>query len=277
MISGTRPQQSGFTTIEVIVFLSVSVALVASALALFSTRIPRTQFSQAVNELDIKLKSVGNDVLNGFYPNSGNWTCNGTTINNSNSEQGTNANCIFLGRAIQIGEETDCTIQECDQFRIYTIWGQREKTGGGVATTLTETQPKITDIGVETYTTSFGLSVTKVLSANTNGVAYMSTFGSRPAGINDTSPTGAAQVEIRPLTISGGGSGIPTTDFATPTADFLSVGSELGAANPSNGIALCLKSGTSNQFAVLTLGDAGRPLSNNAEILSQAEWNTRGC
>jgi type II secretory pathway pseudopilin PulG len=271
MIRGTRPQQSGFTIVEVIIFLAVSIALVASAVALFSTRIPKTQFSQSLNELDIKLKSVGNDVLNGYYPSSGNISCSAAgNISSSPADQGTNASCVFLGRAIQFGDKSNCDISECDQFRIYTVYGLRQN-GGNVVTSLDEAAPKITDLNVEAYTTGFGLHVTKVLGAG-NGVAYLSTFGSRPANVVDAAPSGASQVELRPLTVNGGNFGLPEDLFGdnSPLAP-----GELGGANPAAGVRLCLKSGTSKQFAILTLGEAGRPLSNKTEVLSELAWSAQ--
>jgi type II secretory pathway pseudopilin PulG len=283
MIRGKRPQQSGFTIVEVVVFMSVSIALVASAIGLFSTRIPRTQFTQAVNELDIKLKGVGNDVLNGYYANSGNISCNagGDIQNTAPTEQGTNAGCIFLGRAVQFGVFGDqCqfggNIEECDEFRIYTVYGRRSTGTGSSVTNLADAQPKITNIGAERYTTGFGLHVTQVLAAG-NGVAYLSTFGSGASGLlaDESAPSGAAQVELRALSLGGGGLGVAEESFATNT-DL--VGAGLSAVtNPQSGVTLCLRSGASNQFAILTLGEAGRPLSNRTEILSELEWNNRGC
>jgi hypothetical protein len=281
MIRGMRPQQSGFTTIEIIIVMSVSIALVASAVALFSTRIPRTQFAQAVNELDIKLKGVGNDVLNGYYASSGNISCTagGDIQPGTNVEQGTTAGCIFLGRAIQVGSPSSrCSSSnpaECDTFTIYTVYGRRS-TGTGSVTNLADAQPRITAIGAERYTTGFGLHVTRVLGAG-NGVAYLSTFGSGASGLlaDESAPSGAAQVELRTLSLGSGGLGETEENFATNTT---LTGAELSTTtNPQNGVTLCLRSGTSNQYAILTLGEAGRPLSNRTEILSEPEWNIRGC
>ena len=75
--------------------------------------------------------------------------------------------------------------------------------------------------------------------------------------------------------MGSGGLGETEENFATNTT---LTGAELSTTtNPQNGVTLCLRSGTSNQYAILTLGEAGRPLSNRTEILSEPEWNIRGC
>lgn len=52
------------------IFLVVTAALMLSVLGLFNGRLQRTQFSQAVQALDNRIKSVANETSTGTYPSS---------------------------------------------------------------------------------------------------------------------------------------------------------------------------------------------------------------
>ncbi len=276
MIRGIRPQQSGFTIIEVIIFLSISMALVAGTVVLFNTRIPRSQFSQGVNDLASKLSSSANDVANGFYPSTSNFTCTNGTISSGSTEQGKNAGCLFLGKAIQFAPNPSCTTipggDKCDAINVYTIYGRRVSISGASATSLAEASPNIGGIPPEKYTTNFGLYITNVFEDGNKakpvgGIAYLQSFGAGKTG-GSGDPLGASQLEVAPL---------PTTRIAYSPSTFASAAGLGGAlnTNPNNGILVCLKSGVTKQFAVITIGSGRQPSAVTPEILSETEWNTR--
>lgn len=284
MIRGLRRHAGGFTIVEVIVFLAVSLAIVAGSIALFSTRIPKTQFAQAVNELDIKIKGVSNEVASGFYPSTQNIECDGISISSHpGTEQGTSADCIFLGRAIQFGPGgaggcNPADAKTCDNIAIYTIWGQTN-TGGQATNNLSDAEPRFADttaLTPETYTTGYGLYITKVISDTAaGGVVFLQTFGTPVAAGGSDLPSGASQVEMRTLNGSLGQAEDSFTRFTGST--YGNIFSDLSAPNPRAGATLCLRSGVSDQYAVIVVGDGSKPLSNTVEILTQAEWGARGC
>lgn len=115
----------GFTIIEVMVFLVVSVGVFGAAVATISRQNGRTAFTQAVNDVAVTLQDVFNDVENGYYPSNNDFTCtasaSGVTADDGVSrEQGKNEGCIFIGKAIQLGRNGNN-----DRIAVSTIIGKR--------------------------------------------------------------------------------------------------------------------------------------------------------
>ncbi len=106
--AGPDSRQTGFTIVEVLIVLAVTGVMFISAAAFINGRQNRTQFTTAINSLQQQIQQIINETENGFYPNSGTFTCvpNATgpvTFNSTSSKQGTNGGCIFLGKALQFG------------------------------------------------------------------------------------------------------------------------------------------------------------------------------
>lgn len=260
MLSGRRPQEGGYTMVELMVVLAVSVALVASAVALFNTRIPQAQFSNALSELETKVRGVANDVANGYYPNQG-------------AAQGQDENRIFLGRLIQFSPaETGCStsaVERCDQLRIFTVFGDRETELEPTSqANLNNANPRILDFSdsaPEDYTAAYGLHITGFANGTSSaGIAFLQSFGS-PANVAGN-PSGTPQVE---LYRQGGNMGQTSYDASSIV--------NTDDRNPDNGVVLCLRSGNNRQFAIMTIGANRSPGTVTTEILSRTEWNNRGC
>ncbi len=282
MIRGLRRHAGGFTIIEVIIFLTISVAIVGGAVALFSTRIPKAQFSQAVTELDLKIRDVSNQVASGYYPNTQNITCNGTTLTTGSNVQGTNSDCVFLGRAIQFGPSSaGCNTiggEACDNLAIHTIWGSTKDLSGEPANSLDDSGPRFADITVlpaETYDTAFGLYITKVVNPTAGGVAFLQTFGTPTSAVASGLPSGASQVEMR--TISGNLSEADDVFTRSAGGTYDDIFTVLSTPNPSTGVTLCLRSAVSEQYATIIIGDGAKPLSNTVKIMSKTEWDGSPC
>lgn len=282
MIYSLRRHKGGFTILETIIVLTVSIALLSSALLVFNGKIPRVQFDSAVNELNTKIVDTANHVGSGYYAKTSNISCksSGELEDNTNSpEQGANANCIYLGQAIQFGVDPGssgtCSSagsnnQNCDKAIIYTVAGARS-TNSGPSTNLTSAKPNISStIANEPYVFGYGLHVTKIFytdsTANTQnigGLAFLQTFGTTTDGPNQVS--GASQVQIVPL--NGTAIGNTATIFAD-TANNPSSPGLLTLANPQSGITICLKSGTSNQWATILLARNGAVFDTQRQIYS---------
>src|ERR1700761_7227045 len=106
---GHRTATAGFTIIEVLIVLAISSALLISAAALISGRQAKTEFMTGINNTQQQIQQIINETASGYYPNAGNFTCTGSLVggvvsfSNAASQQGTNAGCIFMGKAIQFG------------------------------------------------------------------------------------------------------------------------------------------------------------------------------
>ncbi len=281
MIRGIRPHKSGFTIIEVIIFLSVSMALVLGSVILFNTRIPRTQFSQGVNDLVSKISDTGDNVANGSFSDSSKVSCSGGVASQDPTtaqEQGTNAGCLFLGRAMQFAPGPPCHTppdDSCNQIDTYTVYGSRLALLGGVAKTLAESSPDLGQIKPETYTTNFGLYITDAFIGDktvpVGGIAFLSSFGASKNGATGD-PLGASHLDLAALT--------STRTGAISTAFITSAKSDLrgaGLINPDKGVTICVKSGSTKQFAIITVGAGRQPSSVKSEIFEASEWSGSKC
>src|ERR1044072_1792136 len=99
--------ERGLTVVETMIVLAVMGALFVSAAILMSGRISRVEFTQAINDIQSSLQQTISQVGAGYYPNAGNFSCNGTAgtvnITGSGTNQGSNTGCVFLGKVLQFG------------------------------------------------------------------------------------------------------------------------------------------------------------------------------
>jgi type II secretory pathway pseudopilin PulG len=122
-----RPHR-GYTIVEVLLTFGISATLFASAMILFSGQQGNTAFSQAMHDLDSKLKTYISQVSGGTFPDSQSYSCrigsSGRPVLALTTDSiGTNQECIFLGRAIQI-------IPDHNVLYIYPILGSRNQYSG---------------------------------------------------------------------------------------------------------------------------------------------------
>lgn len=185
-----KSNEPGYTIVEVMIVLVISSTLFISAVTGYSQQNGRKQFTQGILELELTLQDILNDVGTGYYPNSGNFTCSISgarpSIVPGASEQGTNHDCIFVGRAVNLTSAfTDPT------YEIYTIVGLRNKLAApeeSVDSLNTSANVAINNVGIagaiESKTLTGGINLKKVLigdgSTNTQspgGFAVVSGFG----------------------------------------------------------------------------------------------------
>jgi type II secretory pathway pseudopilin PulG len=281
MIRDLRRHTGGFTILETIIVLSVTIALMGSMLVLFQQRVPRTQFTKAVNELSVQLSDIVSQVGSGHYPSSNDFRCavNGSgvaSLSAGTNTQGTNEQCVYIGQAIRSGP--DSCAPECDQITKYTVFGSRA--GSGVsATSIEDSKAQISSdiFARKQYTTGYGLSIRKIkindpLDARAfAGFGFIQSFGSAVGLGGDL--TGSSQVVLVPL-ISGSGVGTPESVFVGSVNSVTGVWSD---KNPQQGILICLQSGATRQFATLVLGAGGNPNNIEQRIINQSDWNSLGC
>lgn len=280
MNRGLYRKSGGFTILETIIVLTVTIALLGSMLALFQGRIPRTQFAKAVNELSVRLTDVATQVADGNYPEISKIKCSVDAsglpkleIEASAEGQGTNQDCIFLGQAIKFGEQNCHTAgEECDTLKIFTVAGLREYGPSGnkqVVNSLSNASPNSSNlVAVQDYKIGYGLQVVKAYyiddTNEVEGVAYLQQFGSSVNAVGD--PEGILPINLYPIGGNVGGS--PDGDFAGTTGV-----QTLKNASPAT-IKVCLKSGTSDQYAILDLGLGGNAGDVQQRILNKSDWNT---
>jgi prepilin-type N-terminal cleavage/methylation domain-containing protein len=111
--------RGGFTLFEVMITMAVSAAMLVMTVILFNGQQRKTQFAQSVRDLEQTLQDVQNDTATGYFPNS-TYVCTATPtgpeISAGSGVQGTNQDCIFLGKAIHFKKNS---------MEIYPIVGNR--------------------------------------------------------------------------------------------------------------------------------------------------------
>lgn len=118
----------GYTIVEVMVFLAVTSALFVMVAVTFQGRQARTEFFAATRDMETAIADVINDITSGYYGSPGSFTCelnpagDELQITGNPSEQGTNSDCIFIGKAIHFGVSEP---NGSERYNIMTIAGRR--------------------------------------------------------------------------------------------------------------------------------------------------------
>lgn len=285
-------KQAGFTIVETIIFISVTGILLASALLIFNGRIGRAEFTQSVQAFDNQIKSTINEVASGTYPTSPPFSCTVDAVTGAPKiagtarAQGTNTDCIFLGKVLQpgVGGQDGCAasaLKKCTNLNIYTMVGRRALANGEVVTTLAGAngaQPRLVDLSAANITDyeklGYNMYVKSIkdLSKNTTigAIGILQSLGSTTseAGVNRLN-SGIQLLQTWPVA-----SGFPKTQTEIDAAvNNNAVTFAPGMANPDKGIVICLLSGTSDQKASITLGSNGGLLTTNVLIGEDAACN----
>jgi type II secretory pathway pseudopilin PulG len=265
----------GFTILETMIVMTVSATMLASAIILFSGQQRKTQFSQSLRDAESKIQDVLNDVATGYFPNAGSISCsanggNEPSINTLGaSEQGSNYECVFMGKALWIRP---------DGFSIYPIVGNRTLASSATTTsTLATVRPILPRSPVESIlieSKSF-LWDSRVYAIYWNDNANRSTNGAMIAIASTANGTGTASSGagfnsgIQRLNMYSSGVGIVapvSVNEAVASSAESAMKTALNSATlswvPGNKVVLCIEdspSGAGRQFGgiVITGGNEG--------------------
>jgi hypothetical protein len=260
--------RGGYTIVEVLIFIGVSAAIFFSAMTAIGGRQEQVQFAQSVREFDAKVRDILNDVTTGYFPTNETVQCevvNGKpeiTID-SDTNLGTNSECIFVGKAIQFMPDG-----KGEQIAIYTLAGRRYEDEDLTPTTsIAEAHPvAIARSGdnpsfkdaTEQYDLLYGLRVTKVFRPSDDATEYglvgiFTQFGG--AGVSD-----AQSVQVGGIIGSSAGQ---DKDAALGllnivTDDITSVGDNgYIEKNTKEGIVVCLASYNGDRKSSVAFGARG--------------------
>lgn len=250
----------GFTIVEVIIFLTVSSALLVGAMSLISGQFARTEFRQAVGETQSVVDDVANNVSTGYYQGPGlNGNCvnfgGEPTVQAGNVERGRNATCMIVGQVIRFDSNTSMTTYPVIGFRSRGV-GQltdnlSNDSTGALATVLN--QPAYRSVtaypgGLTARWASFiDASGTK---RTIRGLAFVSSVGVLQSGTNTP---GSLTVNIVPI--------LGTRTGDADEAGFVNAANNalrtagLPNKNPASGMLVCLNSGGTNQHIRLRVGE----------------------
>ena len=267
-------RRGGFTLLEVLIVLAVTGVLFVSAAILIVGRQNRTAFEQAARNIQSQIQSAIDQVVVGHYPNNGTIDCQATSsgpdIDAGFNDQGTNGDCIFMGKVMQFGvADTDP-----QQFKSYTIAGLRLGSGGNEASSRAEAMPTLiaprtADPTVPDQSEEIILDAGMIVSfvqhgsvvspTQTGAVAIWQSLASTSGG-SISSGAQNAQVGIIPNTTLG----MTQQQFVDAASSNLTT----GTLDDADGVRLCFVSGSTEQSGLITLGSNGRTLAVNLDIKS---------
>lgn len=261
--------RGGFTILETMMFLAVTSLVFIAAMQYVSGRQNREFFISSVRDFETKLLDVANDVSTGFYQSGGSLRCSATGPSGSpafsaggDDTLGTNTDCIFVGTVLKLGDGGDK-----QKYTQYSMGGLR-KSGGSYVTNLAMSKPRVINVPGLPSSRAVGSGITiecvkvggSTCTDNNAAIGFFTTFdGSSMIAENG----GAVQANV--MTFSGVSLGSDATSVVNQLNDDSSYTSPV--YNP--GITICLKSGGTNQYALVSLGgNSSSNLSTKTEIKS---------
>jgi prepilin-type N-terminal cleavage/methylation domain-containing protein len=270
----TRGLTRGFTIIEVMIVLVVTGALFLSAVLLISGKQNIAAYNQSIRSVQTELQQVVNEVGSGFYPNKGSITCTKSggrpLLSSATAEQGTNKDCIFLGKVLQFAVRGT----DPEQYNIFTMVGLRGDSLSPsldlasaqarlIAKSTTDGVSNIPD-ATDTKSLLYGLTVSKMYydgnpSNQIGAVGFISNVSS--LGAEDSSQ----QVNVVAVT----GTALHVDKISAVTQ----INNNLASAvvNPPGGVQICFNSGGTKQSGLVSIGNAGRQGAIELQIFSNLD------
>lgn len=269
-----RLSRDGYTIIEVMIVLVVSVALFGTVITAMSAQANRTRFTQEVETFEQRLQDILNDVSTGYYPAKGvgefscsaNYTTGPNIVSASPQEQGTNLECIFIAKVLHFAPNGNDLA-----YNIYTMVGNRLASANGKEiANIAEARPKVLGVGlpgtIDTGTLGAEVRITKVVVLKTGtsigGFGIISDFGKTNV-VNNSVSGNASRVHLAAI-----GSTNLTMNPAIFKAAAENPAANIDYPNYSNedlGIVICLREGgtaaTNGRRASITIGGDGQQLS----------------
>jgi prepilin-type N-terminal cleavage/methylation domain-containing protein len=259
-----RMHNKGFTIVESLIVLAVSGVLLVSATTMIQGQQSKARFRSAMTDITSKIQSTINEAGSGYYPPNIPFTCTQVAGNVSISAvaagQGTNRDCIYLGRAMMFGIQP---VTDPQQYVIHTLVGLRAS-GGQEATTYAQTRlraisppssPAAVDLS-ETKTLQYGTTVRFMRRAADSvpivGVAFVIAPGQNGYNASGELRSGSAITTIVPIP-GAGTPGLTKTNGVSQVANQFQL-----AVPPREGAAeICFSSGATNQSGLVTIGSGG--------------------
>lgn len=263
--------QGGYTIVEVMIFLAVTSALFLVAMVAINGRQAQTEFAQGARDFHSRIDDIINDASNGNFPTTPNLTCNvsGDSAPNVNSDsgspkdQGTNQDCINMGKVVQL------KINSKD-LSLYTVVGRRQTSAKNDVSNFGEAKP-VAAIGgglVEQQTIQGDIEPTDiivkrgpVIDDNYGAIGFFTSFGDKDLNNNKVS---FGDVIVVPL--------ISNQKLASTEMDIVNAIDALATtppAGPPDAIVVCLQqggAGNGGKRAAIVIGSRGQQTTTDIRL-----------
>jgi type II secretory pathway pseudopilin PulG len=281
IIMGTGGDRSaGFTIVETMIVLAVSAALAIMSLVYVAGRQNRTQFTVAVTGEKQYIEQTINETLNGFYPHTHKFTCNGSRsaaaptfsgIDSAATVQGGNSGCTFLGKALAFGAGNSSTVA------VYPLIGNQQFTTGGTTRdveSFTEAAPvtlgpgsaSLPDLSTSTQLDN-GLTLSKATYTYTDSTStsynYLGllvlAYDLSQYSVDSGNNLGSAAQRLDLFTYPASGVlSLGSSSNPTSTALVAAMNTKVPVTSPGlKSVTLCFTSGGSKQLGLVTIAGQG--------------------
>lgn len=262
-----RFARGGYTIIEVIIVLAISGAIFLSAVTIFAGKQARTQYYQAMQDVNSQISTSISDVRVSLFPGAGQYTCslqgNRPTLDPvaspGTNPTGTSGDCIYLGKAFLV--DTGATP---GTIKSYSVLGTRlNPSTGKVATSFAQSNPEgvLNSNLVEQYTLGANSTIKSSKVISTSGVESSADLVGFYNSLDATSSSGSQSLAAY------GYLGFPSN----PGPGRLKTALEQATPSPPDPLTpiskwkLCFSSGSSNQTALLSVTPSAAGVTTNLE------------
>jgi type II secretory pathway pseudopilin PulG len=216
MQGGQNRQPLGYTIVEVLIVLAVSSFMFVIAANFINGKQARTAFTQGSNDVASNLQSVLDQVTDGHFSDVP-ITCTNTgstltIINNPSPSQGTNQDCVFLGKLLHFYAAGG---SDRNDYEVYSLAAARDSKNPVGSNTLIQNVSQLTTQGA----VSQNLFVQTMDVVDTAGSHHHNAFnigfaqglGTADALAPDTYKSGAQNVNLIYFSGAWGVNGVGST------------------------------------------------------------------
>jgi type II secretory pathway pseudopilin PulG len=271
-----KPHGSGYTIVEVLIFLAISGFMFVVAAIFINGKQANAEFRQGVADTNNQIRTVINDVINGFYPSNNNVSCSvaGATsppvFSNSAANQGGNLGCTFMGKVIQFDAANASGGHDGSHYNIYSIAGRQY-----ALNSISNPPQSFTDAAVRAIddsskgvnatdfkTLQWGTTVTAMYSVDSGGnytpigaVGFFSSFG-------NFSTTGTLQSGSQSPVVAL----VPGSQLGQKESDMVSEISTINGPLLDPNVVICLLGANDKKASIAIGGSNGASLTTDVSI-----------
>lgn len=185
----------GYTIVETLLFLAISGFMFVIAAAFVSGKQSKAEFKQGLNQFNSNVSAVINDVGNGYFPSTGNFSCranytlgspvaidpSGSNSQGTNGGDNANGGCVFIGKILE-------PLSSNGGYNVYTVAGRQYKTSpeqGQVPISFAEAGLQAVDPVLTQHNNyQWGMELTKIVNHGSpiKAIGFFTGFGQYVSG-----------------------------------------------------------------------------------------------
>lgn len=251
MRGGKNKQPLGYTIIEVMIVLAVSGVIFVIAANFINGKQQRTAFNQGVNETASRIQATINQVADGQYSDIP-FNCSAsstplriTAASDSTNSQGTNSDCVFIGKFWQMAFDGNPA-----QYEVFSLATERSALELGPDVTPVRSSDGVIDLTVQqTIPQNLEITDNGIVILDDNRVEHKPNYG---FGFTQSQGAGGAEAG----TYASGAQTVNlvyTPSLSSPTNQTSAISAITGRVALARSATFCLTDG--RYYAQIGIGD----------------------